>query len=53
MTDHPEPFIQDRGKDAITVLSQPGPTTAAEALALAVLLGLIVAPVEDENDGGA
>jgi hypothetical protein len=53
MTSQPEPFIQDRGVEAITVLSQPGPVTAAEALALAVLRGEIVAPVNDENDGGA
>jgi hypothetical protein len=53
VNDRPEPFIQDRGEEAITVLSLPGPVTAAEALALAVLLGLIVAPVIEENDGGA
>jgi hypothetical protein len=45
------PYIQDRGREAARILSEPGPSTAAEVLALAVLLGELQAPVVNDEEG--
>jgi hypothetical protein len=46
-----EPVLQDRGERARELLAAPGPVTAAEALALAVLIGDIIPPAERDSDG--
>lgn len=40
-----QPEVTERGEEAILILSAPGPVTAAEALALAILTGEI--PIYD------
>jgi len=45
-----ESVIQDRGEQAKALLSAPGPVTAAEALALALLNGDIVPPETGGDD---
>jgi len=45
-----EPVLQDRGEQARALLSAPGPVTAAEALALALLNGDIVPPADPGGD---
>lgn len=46
-----EPFLSERGRQAVEALSQPGPVTAAEALALAVLVGELKAPAVNDEEG--
>jgi hypothetical protein len=51
MNTPPRPVLTDHGQQAIDALSAPGPVSAAEVLALAVLLGELQAPVVNDEEG--
>jgi hypothetical protein len=50
--DRVKPALEERGREALRILSRPGPITLAEGLAKALLEGAIQPPTEPMTHGG-